>query len=109
MNQHPEMIAGTNGFCSELIANTNGKLIGKIGAEGIYCVGLKNEGIGIALKIEDGNMQRIPPVVIKLLEELHVLTKQELDSLRKYSPISNLNDLGNKVGEVRANFELTKA
>jgi L-asparaginase II len=109
MNQHPEMIAGTNGFCSELIANTNGKLIGKIGAEGIYCVGLKNEGIGIALKIEDGNMQRIPPVVIKLLEELHVLTKQELNSLRKYSPISNLNDLGNKVGDVRANFELTKA
>jgi len=109
MNNYPEMIAGTNGFCTDLIANTNGKLIGKVGAEGIYCLGLKNEGVGIALKMEDGNMNRIPPVIIKLLTELNVLTKQELFSLRKYFPMANLNDLGTKVGEIKANFKLTKA
>ncbi len=109
MNKHPEMIAGTNGFCTDLIANTNGKLIGKVGAEGIYCIGLKREGIGIALKIEDGNMSRIPPVVIKLLKELNVLTQQELSSLKKYFPMANLNDVGTEVGQIQANFELTKA
>jgi L-asparaginase II len=109
MNQHPEMIAGTNGFCTDLIGNTNGKLIGKVGAEGIYCIGLKNEGIGIALKMEDGNMNRIPPVVVKLLDDLNVLTKEELFSLKKYYPIDSLNDLATKVGEVRANFKLNKA
>lgn len=108
MNQHPEMIAGTNGFCSELIRNTNGKLIGKIGAEGVYCIGLKKTGIGIALKIEDGSMNRIPPVVIKILNDLKVLTKDELRSLKKYSPMDNLNDKNIKVGEISASFKLEK-
>jgi L-asparaginase II len=109
MTQHPEMVSGTNGFCTDLIGNTNGKLIGKVGAEGIYCIGLKNEGIGIALKMEDGNMHRLPPVIIKLLSELNVLTEQELSLLKKYHPIDNLNDLGTKVGDIKASFELTKA
>jgi len=108
MNQYPEMIAGTNGFCSELIRNTNGKLIGKVGAEGVYCIGLKNEGIGIALKIEDGSMNRIPPAVIKILDDLDVLTKDELKALQKYSPMDNLNDKNMNVGEISANFKLEK-
>ena len=108
MNQYPEMIAGTNGFCSQLIRNTNGKLIGKIGAEGVYCIGLKKEGIGIALKIEDGSMNRIPPAVLKILEDLDVLTKSELKALEKYSPMDNLNDKNIIVGEISANFKLEK-
>ena len=108
MNKHPEMIAGTNGFCSELIRNTNGKLIGKIGAEGIYCIGLKKEGIGIALKIEDGSMSRIPPAVIKILNDLNVLTGEEFHALEKYSPMDNLNDKSSKVGEISSVFKLTK-
>jgi len=108
MNQHPEMIAGTNGFCSELIRNTNGKLIGKIGAEGVYCIGLKREGIGIALKIEDGSMNRIPPAVIKILNDLNMLTGEEFQNLEKFSPMNNLNDKNVKIGEISANFELIK-
>jgi len=108
MNQHPEMIAGTNGFCSELIRNTKGKLIGKIGAEGVYCIGLKKEGIGIAVKIEDGAMNRIPPAVIKILNDLNMLNEEEFHAFKKYAPMDNLNDKGVKVGEIFANFKLIK-
>ena len=108
MINYPEMIAGTDGFCTELIRNTHGKLIGKIGAEGVYCVGVKGSGIGIALKMEDGSMDRIPPVIIKILKDLKLLSQDEMATLRKFDPIENLNDLGEPVGEIRANFELNK-
>lgn len=35
MTAHPEMISGSQGFCTELMANAGGKLIGKVGAEGV--------------------------------------------------------------------------
>src|SRR6056297_957686 len=106
MIANPFMIAGTNGFCTDLIANTNGKLIGKIGAEGIYCVGIKEKNIGIAVKIEDGNMNMLPPVVTHVLKTLRVLSADELNNLEKYIIMDNLNDSGNKVGEIKPAFKL---
>jgi L-asparaginase II len=108
MTNHPFMIAGTDGFCTELIKHTNGKLIGKVGAEGIYCVGLKEEGIGIAVKIEDGSMDVLPPVVMKILETMNILDRDELKSLNKFRIINSYNDVGTKVGEIYPVFELQK-
>ena len=108
MTNHPEMISGTNGFCTDLIAASNKKLVGKVGAEGIYCVGVKDRDIGIAMKMESGNMAVLPPAVISVLKELDVLDDTELKALEKYSPMMNSNDLKNKVGEISAVFELNK-
>jgi L-asparaginase II len=82
--------------------------VGKVGAEGVYCVGIKDRDIGIAIKIESGSMVVLPPVVISVLRELDVLTNSELNALQKYNPMINTNDLNNKVGEIRAIFELNK-
>jgi L-asparaginase II len=108
MIKHPEMISGTHGFCTDLIAATNGKLVGKVGAEGVYCIGIKDTDIGFAIKTESGSMAVLPPAVIQVLKELNVLTKEELESLSKFSPKPNLNDLKMQVGEMRAAFELEK-
>ncbi len=50
MNAHPEMVAGTHGFCTELMEKTHGKLFGKLGAEGVYCIGIRDKNLGIAVK-----------------------------------------------------------
>jgi len=109
MNNAPEMVSGTNGFCTELIKNTNGKLIGKLGAEGLYCIGIKEKGIGIAIKIEDGNYSRaITPTAMRCLEDLEVLNTVELESLSDFRVYNNLNNTGNVVGEVKPAFHLDK-
>jgi L-asparaginase II len=108
MNRHPEMVAGTGGFCTELMRNTQGKLIGKIGAEGVYCIGIRNNNTGMAVKLEDGNMNRLPPVVIEVLKQLNVLTPEELKALDAYHLMDNLNDVGQKVGSTRPVFRLTR-
>ncbi len=106
MCEHPEMISGTNGFCTDLIAASNGKLVGKVGAEGVYCVGIKDKDIGFAIKMESGNMAVLPPVVLQVLQDLDVLDSSELAALSKYYPMQNSNDLNQNVGEVRACFQL---
>jgi L-asparaginase II len=108
MNKHPEMVSGTGGFCTELIRHTNGKLIGKIGAEGVYCIGLHKHNIGIAIKIESGNMAMLPPIVISVLEQLDVLNPQELELLNSYRVVQNVNDLEKVVGAITPVFTLKK-
>ena len=110
MNNHPEMIAGTNGFCTELIKNTHGKLIGKIGADGVYCLAVKGIDVGIAIKIEDGNFHRaIPPVVMRCLEELNVLTTPEIEALDSFRDKHLINSLGKRVGKINSVFHLDEA
>lgn len=106
MNTYPEMVSGTNGFCSELIRNTNGRLIGKVGAEGVYCVGLKKEKLGIAIKIEDGDIKTLPSVVIETLNQLSLLNENELLLLRQFHQMGNFNDLEKRIGEIKPVFTL---
>ena len=109
MNNAPEMVAGTDRFCTDLIKNTHGKLIGKYGAEGVYCVGVRGSGLGMAIKIEDGNVDRaLWPTVVKCLEDLNELDQIESKSLGKYRNRQNLNNVGEKIGDIFPDFNLKK-
>ena len=113
MTSFPEMIGGTKSrLDTELIKAGHGRLISKIGAEGVYTIGVLPcddwpSGLGLALKIEDGDDHRArPPAVIEALRQLGVLTKQELIALADYAPTAITNRRGERVGEARANFKL---
>lgn len=113
MIAHPEMVGGSKDrLDTELIRAANGKLISKIGAEGVYTVGVLpcNEwprGLGLALKIEDGNDHRArPPAVIEALRQLGALANPDLAALASYAPIPITNHRGERVGEARAAFTL---
>ncbi|MBN2431694.1 MAG: asparaginase [Acidobacteria bacterium] len=106
MTMHPEMIAGTGGFCTELMRHTGGKLLGKLGAEGVYCIAVRPQGVGLALKIADGNARAIPPVALRVLEALDALTVMERKVLAPFAVRQNVNDAGTVVGEIRPAFRL---
>jgi len=107
MNAAPEMVAGTGGFCTELTKNTHEKLIGKLGAEAIYCVGIKGRDIGIAVKIEDGEYHRpLYPVVMSVLSQLDLLTREESEALKAFAEPPIINALGSTVGITRPAFKL---
>lgn len=113
MISFPEMVGGTKSrLDTELIKAGNGRLISKIGAEGVYTIGVLPcndwpSGLGLALKIEDGDDHRArPPAVIEALRQLGVLTEQQLTSLADYAPTVITNRRGERVGEARAAFAL---
>lgn len=113
MIDFPEMIGGTKDrLDTELIKAGAGRLISKIGAEGVYTVGVRPcaewpNGLGLALKIEDGDDHRArPPAVIEALRQLNVLAENELSALSSYAPTMITNRRGERVGEARAAFTL---
>lgn len=56
MMAHPNLVAGAGRYCTQLMAAVPGEVVTKIGAEGIYCAALPALQLGIALKVEDGDM-----------------------------------------------------
>ena len=113
MMAYPAMVGGTKDrLDTELIRAAGGRLISKIGAEGVYTVGVLPcddwpTGIGFALKMEDGDDKRArPPAVIEALRQLNVLRDAEISSLASYAPTPITNRRGEKVGEARAAFSL---
>lgn len=106
MVAQPEMLSGTGGFCTALTQVAKGKLIGKIGAEGVYCVAIRDLGMGIAIKMEAGNMSMLAPAVMECLKQLDVLSDEEFKQLSHFYIKENSNDLGTAVGKVKADFEL---
>lgn len=116
MIQFPEMVGGSKDrLDTEMIRAGNGRLISKIGAEGVYTVGVLPcddwpNGLGLAIKVEDGDDKRArPPAVIEALRQLGVLRESEITALATYAPTPITNRRGERVGEARAAFSLKVA
>ncbi len=77
MAAHPFMLSGSGGFCTALVAAGGGRWVNKLGAEGVYCIGVKELNLGIALKIEDGALRAVPPAAMRALAQLGVLTPED--------------------------------
>ncbi|HYN85437.1 MAG TPA: asparaginase [Pyrinomonadaceae bacterium] len=113
---HPEMVGGTRErFDTEVMRAAGGRVVSKIGAEGVYTAGvLPSErwprGLGLAFKIEDGEDRRArPTVAIEALRQLGLLDASGLEALAPYASFPINNHRGERVGEVRAAFELLRA
>ncbi|CAN5272879.1 asparaginase [soil metagenome] len=109
MTNYPEMIGGNERLDTILMQETNGKIISKVGAGGVYTAGVLpsakwKTGLGIAFKIEDGEDKRARPVVaVELLRQFGILDAQ---SLKNLSPLMIENRRGDIVGKVVASFSI---
>ncbi len=70
MTHHPELVAGEGCFDTELIKRGHKQIISKGGSEGIQCIGLLGEGIGLSIKVEDGSKRAKHAVALHLLRQL---------------------------------------
>jgi len=57
----------------ENIEATDGAVLGKIGAEGLYGVAIPSARLGIAIKVLDGNSRALDPIVVALLRRFAAL------------------------------------
>ncbi len=60
----PQMVAGTGRFDSAVAARLGERVYCKVGAEGVYCAALPERGLGVAIKMDDGNNARSCEVVM---------------------------------------------
>jgi L-asparaginase II len=85
------------------MAHFGARLFCKVGAEGVYCAALPEAGLGLAIKMDDGNNARAAEVVLAmLLRRLLACSEADaalLDGVAD-QPLRNWNGL--EVGRLRA-------
>ena len=87
---------------TQIISWSAGTIIGKIGAEGLHADTIVGRGVGIAIKVHDGNSRALPPILARLFvdfTEPRLMSKKHLTQL---ADAAVLNAAGVRVGEVRA-------
>jgi L-asparaginase II len=116
MNARPELVGGTHErFDTEVMRAGRGRLVSKIGAEGVYTAGVLPcerwpKGLGLAFKIEDGEDRRArSTIAIEALRQLGVLDEDAYKALSPYASFPVQNHRGEKVGQIRASFRLEQA
>ena len=103
MIEYPELIGGSERLDTILMKAAPGKIISKVGADGVWLCGILPsekfpKGAAIALKIEDGDDKRGRPVLaIEMLRRFGILAHEDL---REYSPMPIKNRRGDVVGHV---------
>ena len=98
---HPELIAGSDRLCTKIMKKSNGRLIVKVGAEGVYTAMLLDKGLGMALKICDGSKRAAECLITTLLIMLGYFKKDDQDFLNYLNtPIYNWSE--KKTGIIKA-------
>lgn len=93
MRAHPDLIRGPNAADSILMRELPG-WAAKGGAEGLMCAA-GPDGIGLALKVEDGNTRAVAAALAEVLRRLGFPVVEALAT----TPVTN--SLGESVGEIR--------
>jgi L-asparaginase II len=97
----PFLMGGTDRFDSILIEETKGRVVAKIGAEGVHSVAIVERGIGFAVKVEDGAQRAQFPAVIRILQHFDALPGKVPARLEEFLKRPVRNTRGESVGEVR--------
>ncbi len=86
MRKHPLLVAGEGRACSELMPAMDGKVAIKTGAEGVYVAILSEQGLGVALKIEDGATRASEAAMAAILVRLGVLSADHPMAKKRMNP-----------------------
>ena len=125
MTTYPEMVGGYGEFDEQLMRAGEVKIVCKRGAEGYQIIGLlpgvlgaDTPGVGIALKVSDGDPARMaddltssnrvrPPVTIEILCQLGALSSKQKQALGPFGPVKEIrNHRGIVTGQSRPAFSL---
>lgn len=107
MTAHPEMVSGEHRSDMALMQAGRGDWVTKIGAEGVQAIGIRSQGLGIAIKVSDGQKRGLYPAIVAVLEQLGVVDPAARQSLAPWARRTVRNYRGTATGEIRPVVVLT--
>lgn len=100
--REPFMVGGTGRFDTRVMQRLGERACVKVGAEGVYCAALPERGLGVAVKMDDGNTARAAEVVMaSVIEALLPLGEDEAAFMHSLSHPPLRNWKGIEVGGLR--------
>jgi L-asparaginase II len=104
MMAEPFFVAGTDRFCTRLMSAIPGKAAIKVGAEGVYCGALPQDGLGICIKVTDGASRAAEVIMGQVLRHLGVIDEAMAETLAGTLTPEIKNWAGTPTGQVRPAF-----
>jgi L-asparaginase II len=107
--QKPWYVAGTGRFCTEVMELFGARVFVKTGAEGVYCGALPEQGLGIAIKCDDGASRAAQAVMAALIARFLPLSDSERTVLEPLirPTLRNWNNF--EVGTLRVSDMITQS
>jgi L-asparaginase II len=97
----PWYVAGSGRFCTEIMQLFGERVFVKTGAEGVYCAALPQQGLGIALKCDDGASRAAQAIVAAVIARFLPLAATERAALERFAAPSLRNWNGFEIGQIR--------
>jgi L-asparaginase II len=98
--EQPWHVAGTGRFCTEIMQRFGARVFVKTGAEGVYCSALPEQGLGIAVKCDDG-AGRAAEVMTAAALARFMKSDEDRAALARFVRPTLRNWNGIEVGELR--------
>lgn len=108
MMAHPGLVGGAGRLCTDLMAAYPGLILAKVGADGIYGAALPEARLGLALKVEDGDMRSARPALLAVLRQLVERSRAKLPggdwpaAVAHHAELPTINTRGAVTGVLRA-------
>ena len=107
MAAQPYYVAGTGRFCTEIMLRFGARVLVKTGAEGVFCGALPEQGLGIALKCDDGGTRAAEVTMAAMIARFLPMSDDERAALERFARPALRNWNGTEVGGLRPSAELS--
>jgi L-asparaginase II len=105
----PFYVGGSARFDTRVMQRLGERVFCKVGAEGVYCAALPDRGVGVAIKMDDGNTARAAEVAMAAVIEARVLLDDaERSAIADLSRLRLRNWNGIEVGALQASDALRR-
>ena len=109
MGNAPFMVSGTGGLNTILMEVTKGRIVSKDGAEGVSCMGIRDHGLGVTIKVEDGSFRAHGVIVREVLRHLNAISSEEDAALAAQFSERVESNRDQHVGDIRAAIDWAQA
>jgi L-asparaginase II len=104
--RHPDLVAGTGRFDTAVMTVLGARAFTKTGAEGVFCAALPEQGLGIALKCDDGATRAAEFMMAQAIARFLPLSAGEAEALAPRLSPRLLNWNAIEVGRLQFSLSL---
>jgi L-asparaginase II len=104
----PYYVAGTGRFGTDIMTLFGARVLAKTGAEGVYCGALPEQGLGIALKCDDGATRAAEVVMAAMVARFLPMSEEERGALERFLRPTLKNWNGIEVGGLKPTAALSQ-
>jgi len=108
MRRHPDLVSGTARGDLMLMQSGAGDWVSKVGADGMQAIGVKSRGVGIAIRVADGNRRALHVATVGVLQQLGLLGDPVGTPMARMDERVIRNYRGTEVGRVEPVFLLPR-